>query len=143
MAELAGWLSGWLAVWVARWVASPVAGGGASGRTQLGIYPEIVAHVSRSSSRSLAVLAAVWNTEVAGSNPGWVMQRVRFRFRFAKVAGSNPSCAMLGIYPEIVAQASRSSSRSLAVLAAVWNAKVAGSNPGCVMIMHVFAKPIS
>ena len=86
-------------------------------------------------------MAAVWNTEVAGSNPGWVMQRVRFRFRFVKVAGSNPSCVMLGIYPEIVARVGRSSLRSLAVLAAVWNAKVAGSNPG--WVMHVFAKPIS
>ena len=64
-------------------------------------------------------------------------QRVRFRFRFVKVAGSNPGWVMLGIYPEIVAQFGRSSSRSLAVLAAVSNAKVAGSNPG--WVMHVFA----
>ena len=48
---------------------------------------------------------------------------------------------MLGIYPEIVGLVGRSSLRSLAVLAAVWNAKVAGSNPG--WVMHVFAKPIS
>ena len=38
----------------------------------LGIYPEIVARVGRSSLRSLAVLAAVWKAKVAGSNPGCV-----------------------------------------------------------------------
>ena len=73
--------------------------------------------------------------------PGGRAGQVRFQVWFTKVTGSNLSWAMLGIYPEIVACVGRSSLRSLAVLAAVWNAKVAGSNPGCVM--HVFAKPIS
>ena len=49
----------------------------------------------------------------------------------------------LRIYPEIVARICRSSSRSLAVLAAVSNAEVAGSNQRAVSVMLVFAKPIS
>ena len=58
--------------------------GGASSRTQPGIYPEIVTSRIQSSSCSVAVWAAVSNAEVAGSNP-----EKHVRFWSAKVAGSN------------------------------------------------------
>ena len=64
-----GLLVGLLACLPAGWLlGGRGGGGGASCRTQLGIHSESVAHIFRSSSRSLPVLAAVSNAEVAGSN---------------------------------------------------------------------------